>query len=281
MAHISLRFLLCPTFAVLCACAGGSEMVEAATVDTLGPAIDDGAESTSGEDPASPREDDVSESTDDGGPWEDTTTGSAAQHDDSTGTGDPTEDDGSTDSADSADSNDSTSTGDEPTPAQVDLSLWTVVQTASDGSFVLPHDTLVPAGGWVVIGRAADQAAFETFWGVVLGDEVVYIDASDEFPRINGDETFSLLDAHDIAVDGPSPALTAGHNLQRTNAMGFGSSIDAWAVSSNPNAHATPGTSPDLQAPDVAYISEVSDVLGAGLYIYEFVEVHVPGPGGS
>jgi hypothetical protein len=275
MAHISLRFLLCPTFAVVCACAAGTDMIEAATVDTLGPAIDDGTASSSGEDPASTRDDDASESTDDGGPWDDTTTGSV-EHDGSTGTVDFDEDDGSTDAADSNDSNDS-STGDEPTPAPVDLSQWTLVQTASDRTFVLPHDTVVPAGGWIVIGRAADQAAFETFWGVVLGDDVVYIDTNDDFPRINGDETFSLLDAHDIVVDGPSPALTEGHNLQRTNAMGSGSSIDAWAVSSNPNAHATPGTSPDLQAADVAYISEVSDVLGTGLYIYEFVEVHVPG----
>jgi hypothetical protein len=276
MAHITHR-LLPLTLAGLCACAAGMDVTEAETAATFGAAESHETENaTTGEDSQATTAADADGATEAGDPAEDTTsTSGIADEDDSTGDDADPEDpsgDGSTSSTDP-----STTDGDNQ-PATVDLSDWTVVQTASDRTFTLPVGTLLPAGGWIVVGRAADQAAFESFWGVTFGDDVIYIDSQDEFPSINGDETFSLLDPGAVMVDGPTPALVAGQNLQRTDAMMAAWYEEAWDVSANPNAYATPGTSPALQAQEEAYISEVSDVLGAGLWVYEFVEIHVPGP---
>ncbi|MEM6296904.1 MAG: hypothetical protein AAGA54_36910 [Myxococcota bacterium] len=163
----------------------------------------------------------------------------------------------------------STDTGVEPPPADaVDLSGFVITQTNSSRTFTLPAGTVVPSGGRVVIGRDASRGAFEGHWGVDLGDDVVYVDSEDAFPAINGDETFSLRDADDVMVDGPTAAIDAGQTMQRV-------ALDATALAweAGGDASATPGDGlPDADGAGV-FITEASDASGAGAFVYEFVEL--------
>src|SRR5688572_6512725 len=81
------------------------------------------------------------------------------------------------------------------TADDIDLSGYAIVQTMSDRTLTLPAGTVVPAGGYLVIGRNATLAQFEAFWGPLPAD-AVYLDAmaqgGEEFPTINGDETYEL-----------------------------------------------------------------------------------------
>ncbi|MBC8067778.1 MAG: hypothetical protein IAG13_05535 [Deltaproteobacteria bacterium] len=152
----------------------------------------------------------------------------------------------------------------------IDISGYTIVQTDSDRELVLPGDTLVPLGGCLVIGRNASPAAFQTFWDVSWGDEVVYIDGADDFPSINGDEAYSLRSPADVLLDGPTPVLEASTALWRDDA----DDLAAWNVDMSPNSASTPGISDAVGGSSgTPYLSEYSDPTGAGNFAYEFVEV--------
>jgi hypothetical protein len=166
----------------------------------------------------------------------------------------------------------------------LDLSGWKVEQTASAKSAALPKGTIVTGGGYVIVARGATKEAFETFWKVTLAANVVFVnaakDAGGEFPQINGDETFTLRDAAAKVIDGPTPALKAGDNLQRNVPVGVATDAASWKKgTSAPGSGATPGSGQGLaMTPNGAYISEIADPTGAGNYIYEFVEIHFDGP---
>jgi len=55
----------------------------------------------------------------------------------------------------------------------LDLSNWTVEQAGSASAFTIPGGTVIQPGGYLVLGRFADQASFESFWGVSLSANVV------------------------------------------------------------------------------------------------------------
>lgn len=161
---------------------------------------------------------------------------------------------------------DSGSSTGEPPADDVDLSGWTLEQANSARTFTLPNNTLVPAGGFVVVGRNASRAQFEAYWGL-LGDDVVYLDAGDEFPAINGDETFTLRDDGGAVVDGPTPAIQAGDTVRRDDLAEAGT----WTVADEDGAD--PGSGhPDPGAPGV-FLTEASDATGSGNFAYEFVEL--------
>ncbi len=189
---------------------------------------------------------------------------------------DPPDDDGDDDTSSSSSGNEDESSGDEstgaPLPGFVDLSGFTLSQTSSSRMYTFPDDTVVAEGSFIVVGRDATQSAFEQFWGVQLGDDVLYINTGDEFPAINGDEVFSLASADGEVVDGPSEALEAGASLQRVDPSASGAA--AWSSVSDGNADpgqgAVPG--PGHEGP---FISEASDASGSGSFVYEFVEVQV------
>jgi hypothetical protein len=146
------------------------------------------------------------------------------------------------------------------------------VQTESDRTFDVPEGTVLQPGGVLIVGRDTGQAAFEAYWGVDLGPDVVYLDGGDSFPTINGDETYELLDAASSSVDGPTPALVLGESLDRIDPED--GSDTGWAPASANVGTPTPGTS--AEPPDDytgVFLSEVSDANGIGSYVYEFVEL--------
>ncbi|MCE9638126.1 MAG: hypothetical protein K8T90_20685 [Planctomycetes bacterium] len=176
-----------------------------------------------------------------------------------------------------------------PLPDEIDISGWTVVQGNSARTFTIPAGTKLKQGDYVVIGRATGQTSFQTYWGTILTPNVHYLTAdptntsasTDDWPSINGGETYEVRDATGTSVDGASAAMgaAAGENWQRT--AGQAASVKAsWTVSTTvtPGSAPTPGTG---QAPSTTkhgvYISEFSDTTGAGNFVYEFVELHFDG----
>lgn len=180
-------------------------------------------------------------------------------------------DDGTTDDGTTTDATDTEA------PNEVDLSGWLLVQTASSRELVIPDGTIVPAGGFLVVGRNSSAASFQDFWGVSWGDEVVYIEGEDNFPTMNGLETYTLRDPNDAVVDGPTPALDLSTSSARIDAAMAGTDETAWESSLTPNTTAVPGVSDATGGvAGVPYISEYADTTGQGNFDFEFVEVHVP-----
>ncbi len=162
---------------------------------------------------------------------------------------------------------------DEPPPAPVDLSGWTVLQEASSQSFVLPAGTQALPGDYVIVSRDSDQAAFEAHWGVTLGDNVVFVNSGGEMPKINGGETYELLDATGASVEGPTaPAFDDTKVHQRLVPVGPATDPASWAIVSQ--GEATPGGG-QAESADGVYFSEVADATGTGNFVYEYVELYV------
>lgn len=156
----------------------------------------------------------------------------------------------------------------------IDLSNYSVVQTNAALTFVIPAGVTIPSNGYVVIGRNATKAQFETFWGRTLGANVVYINAADAMPQINGSETYTLKNAAGTKLDGATVAMATagGESLQRTN--GCGNSTKAASWSRVAASSATPGSGAPAPCGKGVYISEFSDALGTGNFAYEFVELY-------
>ena len=156
----------------------------------------------------------------------------------------------------------------------VSIGGWSLVQANAAQTYVIPSGTAVPSRGYVIVGRDATKTQFETFWGVTLGPNVVYINSAGAMPQINGSETYDLRNASNTRVDGVTIAMSSsgGESIKRTNGCGAASKSSNWtrAASSTGN----PGTGAPAPCGKGAYISEFSDALGTGNYIYEFVEIH-------
>ena len=198
-----------------------------------------------------------------------------------TGATDPSTTDGSVSDSDPSTTDGGTSddgaTTDTAAPDAVDLSGYVLLQANSFREIVLPEGTIVPVGGLVVVGRNASPGTFQDFWGVNWGDDVVYVEGLDDFPVINGAETYTLLDAARNVVDGPSPALTVATSAARVDATLSGSDASAWEVAVAPNSTAVPGLSAATGGTSgVPYISEYADTTGNGNFDFEFVELHIP-----
>lgn len=226
---------------------------------TTAPATDDGAdESPTTTDPtaADSAADDES-SSDDGSVEESSSDGGEVTTDPST-------------------SSESSDGGDTALPDSVDLSGWTIVQTDSAREIELPAGTIVPLGGTLVIARNASPGAFQDFWGVNWGDDVVYIDGADSFPTINGAETYSLRDPDGNTIEGPTPPLELATVAARTDADASANDVDAWSVDIAPNSGSTPGVSAASGGVSgTPYISEYADPTGAGNFVYEYVEIGI------
>ncbi|MEO8034378.1 MAG: hypothetical protein ABI837_08080, partial [Acidobacteriota bacterium] len=140
--------------------------------------------------------------------------------------------------------------------------------------YTIPAGTTVPANGYVVIGRQATLAQFQTFWGVTLGSNVVYINTGGAFPQINGSETYTLKNAAGTVIDGPTIATASGANqdLQRKDPCLAAGTASSWNIlattSANPGSGAAAGCAKGM------VINEFSDAAGSGNFIYEFVELH-------
>lgn len=156
----------------------------------------------------------------------------------------------------------------------VDVSGWRIVQANATLTYFIPAGTIIPSKGYLVVGRNATKAQFESFWGVTLGANVIYINSADTMPQINGSETYDLRNAANTRVDGLTVAMgnSGNERLNRTNGCGSPSSSSSWSrlVWSTAN----PGTGAPAPCNKGAYISEFSDAAGTGNFVYEFVEIH-------
>lgn len=165
----------------------------------------------------------------------------------------------------------------EPPPPEIDISGYTVLQFDSSQSFTLPPGTVIAAGGYLVLGRNASQAAFESFWGIALGDDVTYVNSEGAVPQLNGAETYELLDADDNTVDGPTAiAISSGQSVQRTDPSLDAGNASAW--SSGSNSGATPGSGGVFTDSGKLVINEYAD---AANFIYEFVELYFDSSAGA
>ena len=156
-----------------------------------------------------------------------------------------------------------------------DISGWQIVQANATLTYTFPANTIVPREGYVVVGRNATKTQFETFWGVTLAANVVYINSADTMPQLNGSETYTLKNASAVTVDGPTYAhdSTSGDSLERANCGSVGSS-STWTKLASTSA--TPGTNGLTGCSSTIFINETSDATGTGNYIYEFVELFNP-----
>ncbi len=125
------------------------------------------------------------------------------------------------------------------TTQQVDISGYVFRQLNSTKTYTVPASTNIPAKGYYVLGRNADQAAFETFWNVDLGESVFYQNSTNSGLAINGAEVYLLENSSgsnvDPTVDDQYTALavTSGNRVHRLN---VGNSATDWALDDNVNA---------------------------------------------
>ncbi len=138
---------------------------------------------------------------------------------------------------------------------------------------VLPAGTRLHPGQRLVLARDATRAAFESFWGVTLGVDVVFLStqaSTSGVPIINGGERWALVSPLGALVDGPTLAGQAGLAYRRVTAGGAGAA-STW--SEGPSDDAAPGApSPTGLAPGLQVL-QWADATGAGNFVYEFVEL--------
>ena len=163
-----------------------------------------------------------------------------------------------------------------PPPPGANVSGWTITQANATYNFILPSGTIIPEDGYLVVARNATKTAFESYWGVNLSSNVIYIDSGDGMPIINGDENYTLKNALGVVVDGPTinmPA-SAARSLQRADPCGT-----TWNTvlesASNPGSGAAAGCGAGVK------MNEVSDASGTGNFVYEFIELHNDFAGGD
>ncbi|MGZ5433822.1 MAG: hypothetical protein ACXWH7_12940, partial [Thermoanaerobaculia bacterium] len=155
----------------------------------------------------------------------------------------------------------------------INIGGWRIVQASSALTYFIPAGTTIPSRGYVIVGRNATRAQFEAFWGVTLGANVVYLNAGDTMPQINGSETYDLRNASNTRVDGLTVAMgsSAGQSLKRINGCGNANSSSSWSRTASSTGN--PGSGAPAPCNKGAFISEFSDALGTGNYVYEFVEL--------
>jgi len=136
----------------------------------------------------------------------------------------------------------------------------------------IPTGTIIPSKGYVIIGRNATKSAFESFWGVTLAANVVYINSVDTMPQINGSETYTLKNGA-TTIDGITVAMATagGESLKRLNGCGAPGTAGSWSRTASSTGN--PGTGAPAPCNKGVFISEFSDALGTGNFVYEFVEL--------
>ncbi len=151
--------------------------------------------------------------------------------------------------------------------------LW---QTNDYRSYTIPSGTTVAPGGYVVIGRNATKGQFETNWGVTLGTNVVYLNASNSFPKMSGDERYRLLNAGGTNIDGWTFATNSTYlrSAQRRNATNNPLAYNSWNVVSY--SAGTPGSGGSGVTSNGLVISEFTDDAS---FSFEFVELYCSASG--
>ena len=156
----------------------------------------------------------------------------------------------------------------------INIGSWTLTQANATATYTIPAGTTIPSKGYVIVARNCTKAAFQTFWGVTLASNVVFISSGDVLPQINGSETYTLKNSSGTTIDGPTiaQASSAGQSIRRTNGCGAANLTSSWSVGAS--SLGNPGSGAPADCNKGVYISEFSDALGTGNFIYEFVELH-------
>ena len=153
----------------------------------------------------------------------------------------------------------------------VNIGGWTLVQANATLNYTIPAGTTIASKGYVIIARNATKTAFQSFWGVTLGANVIYINSADTMPQINGSETYTLKNGA-TTIDGPTVAMdtNAGFDFERATCGAVGT-LSSW--SHRASTSGTPGTGGLATCNKGVFINEFSDALGTGNYVYEFIEL--------
>ena len=152
----------------------------------------------------------------------------------------------------------------------LNLENWRLIQENSHIEYIFGNVEL-PYNSILIIARDASKSDFESFWGVTLSENVVYINSGGSIPKINGGETFTLVNADGDTVDGPTISMARGHAYERVDFNGNASSTGSWSVVDWHDA--TPGSVEFNGNGNFLGISEMSDADSTHAYIYEFVEI--------
>ncbi|HEX8172840.1 MAG TPA: Ig-like domain-containing protein [Thermoanaerobaculia bacterium] len=156
----------------------------------------------------------------------------------------------------------------------INIGGYKITQANATLNYLLPTGTIIPSRGYVIVARNCTKTQFQAFWGVTLASNVVFLNSADTMPQINGSETYALFNASGTTLDGPSVAMAsgAGESLKRTNGCGAAGTSTSWSRTASSSA--TPGSGAPAPCGKGVFISEFSDALGTGNYIYEFVELY-------
>ncbi|HWW61938.1 MAG TPA: Ig-like domain-containing protein, partial [Thermoanaerobaculia bacterium] len=156
----------------------------------------------------------------------------------------------------------------------INIGGYILTQANATLNYTIPAGTIIPSKGYVIVGRNATKAQFEAFWGVALAANVIYINSVDTMPQLNGSETYTLKNAASTILDGPTIAQPSagGESDKRIDGCGAANLATSWtrAASSTGN----PGAGAPAACNKGVYISEFSDALGTGNFIYEFIELY-------
>jgi hypothetical protein len=158
------------------------------------------------------------------------------------------------------------------TGVPINVGNWTITQANATLTYTIPAGTTIASKGYLIIGRNATKAQFETFWGRTLAANVVYINSVDTMPQINGSETYTLKNSAGTVIEGTTVAMdsAAGFDFQRATCGAIGT-LSSWTKVAAGSA--TPGTGGLATCNRGAFINEFSDAIGSGNFIYEFIEV--------
>jgi hypothetical protein len=155
-----------------------------------------------------------------------------------------------------------------------DISGWTITQANATVVYTIPAGTIIPANGYLVIGRDATKTAFQTFWGVTLGSNVVYLTTAGAFPQINGSENYTLKNGSGTIIDGPtiSTSSSANQSLRRNDPCLAAGTTSSWTIGATTTGN--PGSGAGAGCVKGMVINEFADAAGTGNFIYEFIELH-------
>jgi beta-lactamase superfamily II metal-dependent hydrolase len=154
----------------------------------------------------------------------------------------------------------------------VNIGGWTLTQANATLVYTIPTGTTIPSKGYVIVARNATKSAFQTFWGVTLGANVVFINSADTMPQINGSETYTLKNASGVTIEGATVAMdtSGGSDFQRATCGAIGT-LSSWTKLAS--ASGSPGTGGLNGCNRGPFINEFSDALGTGNFVYEFIEL--------
>ncbi len=154
----------------------------------------------------------------------------------------------------------------------VNIGSWTLTQANSTLTYTIPAGTTIASKGYVIIARNATKTAFQTYWGVTLASNVVFINSADTMPQINGSETYTLKNSSGTTIEGATVAMdtSGGSDFQRATCGAIGT-LSSWTKLAS--ASGSPGTGGLNGCNKGPFINEFSDALGTGNFVYEFIEL--------